>query len=173
MEGLCADTGGEVSGCRCLWAVSGGWSRVGQEGEVFLAGCRCPGWWQEGLRVLHASLLTARGSALFLVRFVSDDPCSLSWSCAAGWSREAGAAHCRVSPQRATPPGAATTLRWPCVHWQEEGMGFVRAVAPGLPELMGWESFCQCSVGNPWAEQSWRLPLAGLSPVAGHCLSSR
>lgn len=105
--------------------------------------------------------------------FVWDDPSPLSWSCAAGWSSGAGAGHCRVSPQDATrcctgtaaAPGAATTLRWPCVHWQQEGTGFVRAVAPGLTELMGWESFWHCSVGNPGLSHPGGSSWQGCAPV--------
>lgn len=93
----------------------------------------CPGWWQQGLSA-HSPALSAFPHPCF----VWDDPSSLSSFCAVEWSSGAGAGHSWVSPD--VPKGCHTPLHsdssspWgrPCVRWQQEGMGFVRAVPPGL-----------------------------------------
>lgn len=68
-----------------------------------------------------------------------------------------------------TAPGAATTLRCPRVHWQQEGMGFVldsqgswagKASVTALLEIPGLSH----PGGSSWQGWGWTLPVleAGL-----------
>lgn len=168
------------------WAVPGSCGAGKGSFSLVMADFSCPGWWQEGLSAMHASLLTAQHSALFLIPVLLGtiplpSAVSVLWNGAVGLEPAIG-----VSPD--VPTGCHMLLHsdssspWGCHHPEVAlcplaaggdgicaGSGTWTPCAHGLGKLLSllcWRSGLSHPGGSSWQGCGWTLPVleAGLLP---------